>query len=489
MWTNNRYHEVSDRFFQPVELSPVVAPQLVLLNESLARDLGLDIGWLRSDEGVACLAGNTVLPGTRPVALAYAGHQFGRFVPVLGDGRALLLGEATDSRGARFEIQLKGSGRTPFSRGGDGRAALGPMLREYVVSEAMQAFGIPTTRSLAVLTTGEPVYRETVMPGAILVRVAESHVRVGTFQYFAARGDVDALRLLVEDVVRRSYPHLASVPPAEQALALLDAASTRHAYLVAAWTGVGFLHGVMNTDNVALSGETLDYGPCAFIDSYDPAAVFSSIDTGGRYAYGNQPHMAAWAMARLAEALRPLIADDKAVADTAAQGVVDRMAATSRLAQETVMLRKIGLTPKDPGAQILLSRLLGMMAEAHSDFTTTFTALGEANAADGTDTPFLAQLERKEASAWLGEWQTALRGSEAGASDIRATMRQANPLFIPRNHRIEQALEAAVQDGSLDRVENLLEVLRAPFDPHPRLMHLALPPEPHERVLQTFCGT
>ncbi|WP_165645032.1 protein adenylyltransferase SelO, partial [Oharaeibacter diazotrophicus] len=427
MWTAHRYHDLADRLYAEVAPVPVRAPTLVALDETLAADLGLEPAWLRSPEGVAALAGNAVLPGTRPVALAYAGHQFGQFVPSLGDGRAVLLGEVVATDGRRREIQLKGSGRTPFSRGGDGRAALGPMLREFVISAAMAGLGIPTTRSLAVIATGEPVRRETMLPGAIVVRVAESHVRVGTFQYFAARGDREALALLVDDVVARSYPELAATAGPERAAALLDAACARQAKLVASWMGVGFVHGVMNTDNVALAGETIDYGPCAFLDAYDPATVFSSIDRIGRYAFANQPHMAGWAMARLAEALLPLLADDRDRAVAIAQAAIDRMAAASTRAYDAVMAAKIGLAADDPAARDLVTRLLAAMAATAADHTATFTALTDATADPAAVPALAARLSSSELAAWLEDHRAAVAAGTGAAAAAVARMRAANP--------------------------------------------------------------
>ncbi len=483
MWTDHRYRALGDRFFRDAAPVPVANPSLVVLNEPLARDLGLDPDFLRSPDGVALLAGNAIQPGARPAALAYAGHQFGQFVPSLGDGRAHLLGEIATPAGRRVEVQLKGSGRTPFSRGGDGRAALGPMLREYVVSEAMAAYGIPTTRALAVIATGEPVFRESILPGAIVVRVAESHVRVGTFQYFAARGDDEGVGLLLRDVVARSYPDLAGLPAPEQAAALLDAVAARQARLVASWLGVGFVHGVMNTDNVSLAGETIDYGPCAFLDAFDYLATFSSIDQTGRYAYARQPSMAGWAIARLAETLLPHLDPDREKAVAIAQGTMDRMATYAGDAYRAVMAPKLGLTPDDPAAGDLVIRLFKAMAEAKADFTATFTRLTEVAA--GAPDPALAATLGPEGESLLADWRAAI----ARAPGPAAVMARANPRFTPRNRVLDAALEAATATGSADGLEDLLTVLKAPYDRHPGLDHLAAPPAPDAEVFRTFCGT
>ncbi|MCX8997982.1 YdiU family protein [Rhizobiaceae bacterium BDR2-2] len=489
MWTQHRYQALSERFYAPVTLTPCAEPSLLLLNEALAEDLNLDAEWLRSAEAVSCLAGNTALDGAEPAALAYAGHQFGNFVPSLGDGRALLLGEAISSDGRPVEIQLKGSGPTRFSRGGDGRAPLEAVLREYIFSEAMHALAIPTTRTLAVISTGERVLRETMQPGAVLVRVAESHVRVGTFQFFAARGDHEALRLLVDDVVERSYPELRPLEGRERVLALLRAVCGRQARLVARWMGVGFIHGVMNTDNIALSGETIDYGPTAFLDPYSPAAVFSSIDRRGRYAYGNQPGMAAWGMARLAETLLPLIAADADEATAAAQAVLDGFADAFQEAYDLVFAQKLGFAAADAEVAGLSSRLLAQMSEVEADFTATFTGLNDIVA--GREPELLPQLlgASPAFAAWRQEWADVR--SERGMSPEAslALMQRANPRYIMRNHRVANAVETAAATGSLAGVSDLLDAARNPFEKNPKLDYLAVPPSPEERGLRTTCGT
>jgi uncharacterized protein YdiU (UPF0061 family) len=402
---DNTYARLPDRFFARLAPVPVAHPRLVKLNEALAGQLGLDPEALRSPEGLAMLAGNRVPEGAAPLAMAYAGHQFGGFVPQLGDGRAILLGEILDPAGERFDIQLKGSGRTPFSRGGDGRAWLGPVLREYILSEAMHALGIPTTRSLAAVATGEAVFRESALPGAVLVRVARGHVRVGTFEYFAARQDTDALRHLADYVVARHYPEAkASDRPYR---AFLDAVIARQAQLVARWLGVGFIHGVMNTDNMSIAGETIDYGPCAFMDAFHPGRVYSSIDHHGRYAYGNQPRIAQWNLARLAQSLLPLLDDEPDKAIEEAQGPIDGFPERFEHAYLACFRAKLGLLEAHEGDAELIDSLLQEMSETGADFTNTFRAL--CDAAEGTEGPFRGQLgENAALDAWLARWHARL---------------------------------------------------------------------------------
>jgi uncharacterized protein YdiU (UPF0061 family) len=458
---DNSYARLPERFFAKLPPTPVRAPRLVKLNEGLARDLGLDPARLASPEGVAFLAGNATLPGSEPIAMAYAGHQFGNFVPQLGDGRAILLGEIVDTHGARRDIQLKGSGPTPFSRGGDGRAALGPVLREYIVSEAMAALGIPTTRSLAALLTGEGVWRETALPGAILARVAASHIRVGTFQFFAVRGDVDGVKLLADHVIARHYPEVADYR------GLLEAIIARQAALVARWMGVGFIHGVMNTDNMTISGETIDYGPCAFLDTYHPEKVFSSIDRGGRYAFANQPRMAQWNLTRLAETLLPLFGEDQDAAIAEANAALGTFPARFDAAWRDVLAAKLGLKEMAPQDLELAQELFDRMAAAEADFTLTFRRLTEGGTLD------------------LGDWQTRWRAR----ADAPERMAHANPRFIPRNHRIEEAIRAATDNDDFAPFETLVKVLARPFDEQPEFAANADPPKPDEVVARTFCGT
>jgi uncharacterized protein YdiU (UPF0061 family) len=484
----NTYSALPANFFARVAPTPVVSPRLIKLNRPLAVHLGLDPDRLDSPEGAAILAGKTVPDGADPIAMAYAGHQFGHFVPQLGDGRAILLGEVIDADGVRRDIQLKGSGPTPFSRRGDGRAALGPVVREYIVSEAMAALGIPTTRSLAAVTSGESVMREAPLPGAVLTRVAASHVRVGTFQYFAARGDTEAVRRLADHVIERHYPHLANAE--RRYHALLEAVVTRQAELVARWLLVGFIHGVMNTDNTSVSGETIDYGPCAFLDHYDPAAVFSSIDEQGRYAYANQPRIALWNLTRLAECLLPLFSDDQEKAIAEAQSALGEFAEQFTAAYHSGLRNKLGLFTVQDGDPGLVQDLLDAMAKNHADFTLTFRHLSDA-ALDPADDAKVRQLfaEPADYDEWAVRWRQRTGEEPQSPAERRAAMRAVNPAFIPRNHRVEAVIQAAIANDDFAPFEELLTVLSKPYDDQPTFASYAEPPEPHQRVLQTFCGT
>jgi serine/tyrosine/threonine adenylyltransferase len=474
---DNSYARLPDRFYAPVAPTHVAEPRLVRINLALAETLGLDAGALAASDGVAALAGNLVPDGAEPIALAYAGHQFGHFVPQLGDGRACLLGEVVGRDGQRRDIQLKGSGPTPFSRNGDGRAALGPVLREYLVSEAMAALGVPTTRALAAVTTGEPVYRETILPGAVLTRVAASHIRVGTFQYFAAQGDEDAVRTLADYAIARHYPAAAG-----SYRAFLDAVIAAQTDLVSKWLLLGFIHGVMNTDNCAISGETIDYGPCAFMDAYDPATVFSSIDRGGRYAYGNQGRIVLWNLARLAETLIPLLPGG----EEEAKDALSVFPPCFQAAYFGGLRRKIGLTEQREGDDDLTQDLLRLMAEHHADFTLTFRRL--ADAATGDDTALRPMFaDDAGLDAWLEKWRARLAGQDS--SSVQAALRAVNPLFIPRNHLVEATLNAATERGDFGPFEELLAVVSKPFADDPSLERFTMPPREEERVLQTFCGT
>jgi serine/tyrosine/threonine adenylyltransferase len=468
--------------WQPV---PVREPSLLYLNEPLAAELGLDLPALRGEAGAAVFAGNRVPEGAEPLAQAYAGHQFGGFSPQLGDGRALLLGEVIDRRGQRRDIALKGSGRTPFSRGGDGRAAVGPMLREVLVGEAMHALGVPTTRALAVAATGEWVEREQRLPGAVLTRVAASHLRVGSFQYFAARGEHDKLAQLLAHALERHDPDLAGRDDA--AMALLERVARRQAALVARWMGLGFIHGVMNTDNMTISGETIDYGPCAFIDAYDPAAVFSSIDHQGRYAYGRQPGIARWNLARLAEALLPLVPEEPDAAVARATAVIDAFPGWYEAAWLAVWRAKLGLRAEpahDEEDRRLAEAWLGLLQAQRADFTTSNRAL--AAAAAGDEAPLRQRLVEPEAlDGWLARWRVRLEGDTAAAARIAA----ANPRVVPRNHQVEAAL-AAASGGDLSPFEALLAALLRPFDEDPALADYAEPaPAGFDEGFRTFCGT
>ncbi|HYC09157.1 MAG TPA: YdiU family protein, partial [Steroidobacteraceae bacterium] len=436
----------------------------------------------------AVLSGNQLPEDARPLAMAYAGHQFGVFVPQLGDGRAILLGELRGRDGVLRDLQLKGAGLTPFSRNGDGRAALGPMLREYLVSEAMHALGVPTTRSLAVVTTGEQVFRDrAALPGAVLTRVAASHVRVGTFQYFAARGDRDAVRDLLEYVVARHYP--AAAQGGQPALALLRHVAQRQVELLADWMLLGFIHGVMNTDNMAISGETIDYGPCAFMDEYDPKTVFSSIDHNGRYAYANQPVIAQWNLARFAESLLSLIDPDADRAVGLATEVIAPFVTQFDHRFLAGMCRKIGLSSACDGDAELVKRLLDAMQRAHADFTLTFRGLTLA-AQSGGEEARLRELfaGSTELDDWLRDWRTRLASDPRTAAERVADMRAANPAFIPRNHRVQAALDAADR-ADYGPLRKLYGILQRPYDEQPGVDEYGRPPQPAERVLQTFCGT
>ena len=470
----------------------VPAPELLYLNRALADELGLDAAALASAEGAALFAGNTLPEGAEPIAQAYAGHQFGGFSPQLGDGRALLLGEVIDRHGRRRDIAFKGSGRTPFSRGGDGKAAVGPMLREVLIGEAMHALGIPTTRALAVAATGEPVMREGALPGAVLTRVAASHLRVGTFQYFAARGDIDTLRRLAGYTIARHDPDLAGTP--EAPLALLRRVAERQARLMAMWMNVGFIHGVMNTDNMTISGETIDYGPCAFIEAYDPATVFSSIDHGGRYAYGNQPAIARWNLARLAEALLPLLAaadDAAAVQQAVAQAteVIDAFPALYAQALLDGQRAKLGLQRGDDGDRGLADDWLALLQQHRIDFTLAWRRLADAAAGDAN--PLRALFADAAAvNPWLQRWHSRCAREGTGDTQRAARMRQVNPWIIPRNHRVEEALAAASQRGELQAFEALLAALQRPYDEDGALARYAQPaPIEVTAGYRTFCGT
>jgi uncharacterized protein YdiU (UPF0061 family) len=485
---DNTYARLPERFFARVAPTPVGAPRLVRVNAPLATRLGLDPAWLASAEGVAVLAGNQVAETAEPIATAYAGHQFGTFVPQLGDGRAILLGELVDHGGERRDIQLKGAGRTRFSRGGDGRAALGPVLREYVVSEAMAALGIPTTRALAAVVTGEVVRREELLPGAILTRVAASHIRVGTFQFFAGRGDVDGLRVLADYVIARHYPDAARAERPYRAL--LEGVVRAQASLIAQWMLVGFVHGVMNTDNMAITGETIDYGPCAFLDAYDPAAVFSAIDEYGRYAYFRQPAIGRWNLARLAECLLPLLDDDPDAAVAAANEALEAYTSRFERAYQGGLRRKLGLSTECAGDAELGRELLEAMRANGTDFTLTFRRLSEAPSGDDDDGGVRRLFADPSAyDAWASRWRRRLEQEPTDAATRRRAMLAVNPAYIPRNHRVEAVIRAAVDHDDFAPLHELVTVLSQPFDAQPAFARYAEPPAAHERVFQTFCGT
>ena len=474
---DHSYAALPALFHVAVKPVAVTAPSVVIFNRPLAQSLGLDADALESEAPL--FSGNALPPGSRPLAQAYAGHQFGNFT-MLGDGRAILLGEQITPQGERYDIQLKGSGQTPFSRRGDGRAALGPMLREYIISEAMHALGIPTTRSLAVVTTGEPVYRMESQPGAVLTRIAASHIRVGTFEYAAARQEKPNLQALADYTLQRHFPQLADAT--QPYAALLDAVIARQAALIARWQCVGFIHGVMNTDNMALSGETIDYGPCAFMDAYDPATVFSSIDHGGRYAYGRQPHIAQWNLARLGECLLPLIHPDEEKALEIANESIGRFGELFQREWLAGMRAKLGLFNEEDDDMALIEALLKWMRDTRSDFTNSFRALslGAASSASHSCDPTFV--------AWHARWQSRLARQPQPAGEAMALMREHNPVVIPRNHKVEEALEAAAKEGNPGPMQRLLAVLASPYDYDKTQAEEYCLPSASESY-RTFCGT
>lgn len=477
---DNSYRGLPDIFFTELNPTPVDSPKLAILNYTLAASLGFSIRELQSNEGVEIFSGNQIPVGAMPLAQAYAGHQFGHFT-MLGDGRAILLGEQITPTGQRVDIQLKGSGPTPFSRGGDGRAALGPMLREYIISEAMAALGVPTTRSLAVVTTGEAVIRETYLPGAVLTRVAASHIRVGTFQYAAKWGTIDDIRALADYTLQRHFP--SSDYHENPYIFLLKEVIRRQAFLIAKWQMFGFIHGVMNTDNMTISGETIDYGPCAFMDIYDPATVFSSIDRNGRYAYGNQPKIAGWNLSRLADTLLPLISEDKDNAKNLAEEVLSDFPELYYNNWISGMRAKLGIFNEETQDDALVEELLDMMQKYRADFTNTFRSLSldkpEETALFGTT----------EFNNWYQLWKARLERQQETPELSQQLMLNSNPAVIPRNHRVEEALDAAVKNGDYSVMDRLLEVLKRPFGYSPQHDEYLKLPEPSNRPYRTFCGT
>ncbi len=486
---DNSYARLPERFFVRLPPTPVSAPRLIRLNENLALELGLSPERLATPEGIEALAGNRVPEGAEPLAMAYAGFQFGNWVPQLGDGRAILLGELIGREGFRRDVQLKGSGRTPFSRGGDGRAAVGPVLREYIISEAMAALGIPTTRSLAAVATGERIRRETELPGAVLTRVAQSHIRVGTFQFFAGRRDEAGVRVLADHVIDRHYPEVRESD--NPILALLGAVIDRQAELVARWQLVGFIHGVMNTDNMSIAGETIDYGPCAFMDSYHPDTVYSSIDRMGRYAYANQPSIAQWNLAGLANTLLPLIADDQDTAVELATEMIQSFPTRFEHYYQPGLYRKLGLAAAREGDLELAQDLLRRMAENSADFTLTFRRLSDLVDSSSRHDESVCGLFEDPATfdEWAVSWRRRLASETRPTAERQAHMRSVNPAFIPRNHRVEEAIKAAVEQGDFEPFEQLIEVLASPYEDQPPHEHYAEPPRPDQIVRETFCGT
>lgn len=477
---DNRFARELPELAVPWQAEATPEPRLLVLNEPLAAQLGLDVPALRGPGGLGLLTGTEVPEGATPVAQGYAGHQFGGFSPRLGDGRALLLGELTDTRGSRYDLHLKGSGRTPYARGGDGLAAVGPMLREYIISEAMHALGIPTTRSLAVVATGQTVRRETLLPGAVLARVAASHLRVGSFQYAQSMGDVGLLRRLADHAISRHYPEAATA--ANPYLALFEAVQASQASLVARWMLVGFVHGVMNTDNMTISGESIDYGPCAFLDGFDPGAVFSSIDDAGRYAYANQPVVAEWNLARLAESLLPLLHDDQESAVALATESLGRFRNLYGAAWTAGMKSKLGLTAHQDDSVVspLVDQLLDLLQSTRADYTSFFRSLGAAARGDAGPVHSLFDADPQGLAEWLELWLAL--GPDSAA------MERTNPVYIPRNHLVEEALAAATE-GDLEPLGHLLEAVTAPFDSRPGLDRYAVGAPEDFGTYRTFCGT
>ncbi|MGD8838227.1 MAG: YdiU family protein [Gammaproteobacteria bacterium] len=481
---DNSYARLPDRFFVRQAPVPVADPALIRINRPLANKLGIDPEWLESEQGVNVVAGNRIPEGADPIATVYAGHQFGSWNPRLGDGRAILLGEVIGSDGERYDLQLKGSGITPFSRMGDGRAPLGPVIREYLVSEAMAALGVPTSRTLAAVTTGESVFRETRLDGSVLLRVAKSHIRIGTLQYFASKQDIDALRQLVDHVIARHYPDAAEAD--NPVRAMFEQVLVRQAELIARWQTLGFIHGVMNTDNMLLSGETIDYGPCAFMDAYDSAAVYSSIDHGGRYAYRNQPGIAHWNLACLAQTLLPLLAEDEEKATGIAQTALDGFPELYAEAYFGRLREKFGLAATEAGDADLIQDFLDLMESGRIDFTLAFRRLADL-AGEVSEIDALFDFPESFA-AWLARWRERCGRDSIDADERHRRMTAVNPAFIARNHLVEEAI-ARAYEGDFASFDRLLERLGKPFDYSPEDALLATPPRPEQIVQQTFCGT
>ena len=486
MLFDNSYQNLPQDFFERINPVPVKDPQLIIFNNDLGKSLGIDQK-INKKELANIFSGNEILKGSSPIALAYAGHQYGNFVNQLGDGRAVLLGEVSTPNQERFDMQLKGSGQTRFSRQGDGRSPLGPVIREYVVSEAMNALGIPSTRSLAAVTTGEKVFREVILPGGILTRIAKSHIRVGTFEYFAAQKNTENLKTLADYTIKRHFPSLKDV--ANPYLSLLEIVSERQIELISKWMGVGFIHGVMNTDNTSIVGETIDYGPCAFMDEYNPSTVFSSIDAHGRYAFGNQPLIAQWNMACFANSLLGLIDKDTEKATDKAQKVINNFPNKMSEAMMSVMCKKIGLDSTKPNSKETLTKLLRIMLDNKSDYTLTFRYLSEIIKGK-RDSLFKQQfLEHKQISNWLKEWKELIKDQNLAKKEIALSMESSNPVFIPRNHLIERAIEAAVENNDFSEMKTLLTILSKPYEEQSKYGEYMKPPKPLEVVHQTFCGT
>lgn len=486
---DNSYARLPERFFTRQLPVPVRKAGIIRINYELAAQLGFDPEWLESEQGAAFIAGNFVPEGADPVATVYAGHQFGGWNPQLGDGRAILMGEVIDKHGERHDVQLKGSGRTPYSRGGDGRAPLGPVLREYLVSEAMAVLGVPTTRALGAVTTGEWVRRDRQLPGAVLARVAKSHIRIGTIQYFASKKDQEGVSLLVDHVQQRHYPDIKDTE--NPVRAMLDGIITRQAELVAQWQSLGFIHGVMNTDNMLLSGETVDYGPCAFMDDFNAGKVFSSIDHGGRYAYQNQPHIAHWNLSILTQALLPFLDENPDQALASGQAAIDAFPVLYQSAFQKRMFKKLGLTESNDESVKLVQQLFSLMQESQTDFTLTFRYLSDLvdpdNASGGGIGPIFELPDIF--NPWVDRWKNQLAAASLPTANRQAAMYAVNPVFIPRNHLVEEAIQAAETQGDFEPFEQLSDVLQSPFDYDPSKSNFAIPPQPEQVVSQTFCGT
>lgn len=480
----NSYAKLDEVFYERIRPAPVRDPQLFLWNLNLAEQLMITDELKNDPHALAQIfSGNQILPGSEPIATAYAGHQFGGFVPQLGDGRAHLLGDVLDKFGQRQDIQLKGSGRTSFSRGGDGRCALGPAVREFIMSEAMNALGVATTRSLAVCTTGETVFRETRVPGAVVTRVASSHIRIGTFQYFAARGDLQSLKTLCNYTIKRHYPEI-QVESQDQYIFFIDKFIKKQIKLVVDWMRVGFIHGVMNTDNTALSGETIDYGPCAMMGIYDPNTVYSSIDTMGRYAFGNQPPILNWNIARFAECLLPLINPDTKKAVDQVNPMISEFSDRFDKEYMNMMGKKLGLTYFKEEDKKLIDTVLNRLREKRLDYTVTFDLLTKSLTSED-----LSSQMNKELEECYDLWQKRLSEQDAVAQDVQKLMRQHNPVVIPRNHHVEEVIKECVQTGKNTSAEKFLQVLRSPYQELPQTQKYQDPPKDGDKDYKTFCGT
>jgi uncharacterized protein YdiU (UPF0061 family) len=485
---DNSYARLPEHFFQRILPVPVQMPDLICLNHDLLKELGLSPDLFRGENGSSIFSGNLIPSGAEPIALAYAGHQFGHFVPQLGDGRAVLLGEISDLRGKRRDIQLKGSGKTAFSRSGDGRAALGPVIREYILSEAMHALGIPTNRALALVTTGEKVVRENILPGAILTRLASSHVRVGTFEFFASRNDVKAIKLLADYVIDRLYPSIKG--GLNPYLALIECVLDAQVQLIAGWMHVGFIHGVMNTDNMAISGETIDYGPCAFMDTYDPMTVFSSIDQFGRYAYSNQSKVGQWNLASLAECLLPLLGEDEKSALVKVREIIDGFSSKFSAVWLEGMIKKLGLISAPAGDAIVVQQLLDLMQKHEADYTSVFRQLCDA-VHSKSNVEGLTKIFSGDSSwlNWLELWRKRIEKGNRTLEQVAQGMRRVNPAFIPRNHLVEQAISSAVEKNDFSVMDTMQKLLATPYLDQPSHQKYSDSPKPEERIHATFCGT